>query len=87
MTGIVGDKWDLERFAPMESIPSSVRLTTYAGGAGDFMRTPLQEIVKDVEAGEIDVRIGREFQLEQIVEAHQIMEENRAQGKLVISTD
>ena len=86
MTGIVGNTWDFELFAPMESIPSSVRLTTYAGGAADFMRTPLQEIVKDVEAGEIGVRIGREFQLEEIVEAHQIMEENRARGKLVVFT-
>ncbi len=34
----------------MESIPTSVCLTTYAGGAEDFVSTPLQEFISEVEA-------------------------------------
>ena len=87
MTGIVGNKWDLERFAPMASIPTSVCLTTYSGGAEDFVTTPLQEFVSEVEAGRSRVKVGRVFGLDEIVEAHRVMEENRAEGKLVVVTD
>ncbi len=83
---MVGNKWDFERFAPMEAIPTSVRLTTYAGGVEDFMRTPLQEFVSEIEAGHTRVKVGRVFGLDEIVEAHRLMEENRAGGKLVVLT-
>ena len=86
MTGIVGNKWDFERFAPMEAIPTSVRLTTYAGEAEDFVRTPLQEFVREIETGHSRVKIGRVLRLDEIVEAHRVMEENRAEGKLVVLT-
>jgi NADPH:quinone reductase-like Zn-dependent oxidoreductase len=33
MTGIVGNQWSFENFAPMEAIPAAVSLTTYAGEA------------------------------------------------------
>ncbi|MEE8366944.1 MAG: zinc-binding alcohol dehydrogenase family protein [Thermoanaerobaculia bacterium] len=84
MTGMVGDRWAFERFAPMEAIPTTVRLTTYAGEAGDFMQTPLQEFVREIEAGRTQVKLGRVFQLEDIVEAHRTMEDNTAGGKLVV---
>ena len=32
MTGMVGNKWSLDDFSPMGSIPTTVCLTTYAGG-------------------------------------------------------
>ena len=86
MTGMVGNKWDFERFAPVEAIPTSVCLTTYAGGAEDFVRTPLQEFVREVEAGHSRIKVGRVFRLDEIVEAHRVMEENRAEGKLVVLT-
>lgn len=31
MTGMVGNKWALDNFSPMGSIPTTVCLTTYAG--------------------------------------------------------
>ena len=70
----------------MEAIPTSVCLTTYVGVAEDFVRTPLQEFVNEVEAGHNRVKVGRVFRLDQIVEAHRLMEENRAEGKLVVLT-
>ena len=83
MTGMVGNRWAFERFAPMEAIPTTVHLTSYAGEAADFMRTPLQEFVREIEAGRTQVQLGRVFRLEDIVEAHRSMEDNTASGKLV----
>lgn len=86
MTGMVGNKWEIENFSPMEAIPTTVRLTSYAGDVDDFINTPLQEFVSEVEAGRTQVRIGRVFNLDEIVEAHQAMEDSVAEGKLVVVT-
>jgi NADPH:quinone reductase-like Zn-dependent oxidoreductase len=84
MTGMVGDRWTLDDFAPMEAIPTAVNLTTYSGGADDFMATPLQDLVHAVERGDLKVKLGPTFRLDEIVAAHRCMEENRAAGKIVV---
>jgi NADPH:quinone reductase-like Zn-dependent oxidoreductase len=84
MTGMVGDRWTLDDFAPMEAIPTAVNLTTYTGGAEDFMATPLQDLVREVEAGRLKVKLGPTFRLDEIVAAHRCMEDNRAGGKIVV---
>ncbi|MCJ2016665.1 zinc-binding alcohol dehydrogenase family protein [Methylobacterium sp. E-065] len=84
MTGMVGDRWSLPDFSPMDVIPSAVCLTTYDGGVTDFMRTPLQELVEQVAAGSLRVQVGRTFKLDEIAEAHHAMEENSAGGKIVV---
>jgi NADPH:quinone reductase-like Zn-dependent oxidoreductase len=86
MAGMVGDAWEYERFSPMDAIPSTVNLTTYSGGADDFVSTPLQQIVEEVEAGRFKPPVGRVFRIDDIVEAHREMEENTAGGKIVIVT-
>ena len=86
MTGIVGNKWSFDDFAPMEAIPTAVSLTTYAGESEDFMRTPLQGLVEKIAAGTLHVQVGRTFHLDEIVEAHRCMEENKAGGKIVVLT-
>ncbi len=86
MTGMVGDRWSFQEFSPMGAIPTAVSLTTYAGGAEDFIRTPLQDLVQQIEKGTLRPRIGQVFSLDQIVEAHRCMEENRAGGKIVVLT-
>jgi NADPH:quinone reductase-like Zn-dependent oxidoreductase len=86
MTGMVGNKWSFDDFAPMEIIPTAVGLTTYAGEADDFIRMPVQELVDEVAAGTLPVQVGRVFHLHEIVEAHRCMEENKAGGKIVVLT-
>jgi NADPH:quinone reductase-like Zn-dependent oxidoreductase len=86
MTGMVSDQWSFQEFSPMGAIPTVVSLTTYAGGADDFMRTPLQDLVQQIETGSLRPQIGQLFSLDQIVEAHACMEENRAGGKIVVLT-
>ncbi len=86
MTGMVGNKWSFDQFSPMDMIPTAVSLTTYAGGADDFMQTPLQSLVDQVASGDLRVTVGRTFQLDDIVEAHCCMETNAAGGKIVVLT-
>jgi len=84
MTGIVGNQWSFNDFAPMEAIPTAVCLTSYAGESEDFMKTPLAELAEQIAAGKLHVQVGRIFHLDDIVEAHRVMEENTAGGKIVV---
>ena len=86
MTGMVGNTWSFDDFSPMEVIPTAVCLTTYDGGPQDFVLTPLEELVEQIAAGALRVQIGGTFRLDDIVEAHRCMEENRAGGKIVVLT-
>lgn len=86
MTGLVGESVVLENFMPGMAIPKAVNLTTYGGDAQDFMATPLQRIVQDIEAGVIKAPIGRTFGIDDIVEAHRVMDDNAAGGKIVVLT-
>ncbi|MCJ1311453.1 hypothetical protein MMC25_005124 [Agyrium rufum] len=84
MTGIAGNKWSFDEFAPMQAIPTAVGLTVYAGGPDEFMETPLAELVDQVKGGKMNLIIGKVYhKLEDIVEAHKLMEENKAGGKIV----
>jgi NADPH:quinone reductase-like Zn-dependent oxidoreductase len=84
MTGMVGNAWSFSEFSPMEAIPSTVSLTTYDGGTSEFMMMPLAELTQLVESGTLRVNPGKIFKLDEIVEAHRCMEENRAGGKIVV---
>ena len=86
MTGMVGDSWEIERFSPMGAIPTAVSLTTYAGGAEDFMVAPLQDFIDALEAGQAKAPIGKVFHIDDIAEAHRTMQENQAGGKIVMTT-
>jgi NADPH:quinone reductase-like Zn-dependent oxidoreductase len=86
MTGIVGNKWSLDGFSPMDAIPTAVGLTTYAGEAEDFMLTPLDQLAQQISHGKLHVQIGKNFRLDEIAKAHRCMEENKAGGKIVVLT-
>jgi len=50
------------------------------------MLTPLDELVEQVAAGTLRVQVGKVFKLDEIVEAHRCMEENKAGGKIDVLT-
>lgn len=52
---ILGGQWELPSFRPMGDIPTAVRLTSYAGEAGDISRAQLQHYVSMVESGKLDM--------------------------------
>lgn len=88
-TGILGHAWVLERFEPLEAIPSTVRLTTYHSGTTSAERSTeaLQAIADGVAEGRYRPNLHRTFRFEEIVEAHRYMEGNQATGKLVVMVD
>lgn len=87
MTGILGNEWTMKEFTPMGDIPSLGRLTVYMGESNNLSKNLLQEFIDDVERGTIQLRIDRIFQLDEVVKAHQYMEENKAKGKLVVKIE
>jgi len=87
MTGILGGKWEFESFRPMGDIPTAVKLTSYSGEAADITAKELQNYIALVEQGKLKVSIGRVFPFTDLVEAHKLMDANKANGKIVISLD
>jgi NADPH2:quinone reductase len=84
MTGILGDEWSMSDFTPMGDISSLRRLTVYMGEAENLSKESLQTFIHKVEIGAINLTIDKVFNINQIVEAHQYMEDNLAKGKLVV---
>ena len=77
MTGMVGDRWSLPDFAPMDVLPTAMSLTTYTRGVSDFMAAPLQELVDQVANGALALAPARVFHIDDIVEAHRVMRRTR----------
>lgn len=86
MTGILGDEWTMKEFTPMGDIPSLGRLTVYMGESKNLSKELLQEFIDDVEKGNIKLNIDQVFQLDDVASAHQYMEDNKAKGKVVVTT-
>ncbi|HMN74813.1 MAG TPA: zinc-binding alcohol dehydrogenase family protein [Burkholderiaceae bacterium] len=84
MTGMLGGSWVLDRFDPMIDIPTAVKLTSYSGEAADMSPAQLQSYVDLVEAGKLDVKTGPVFDFDSLPQAHALMDENRAGGKIVV---
>jgi NADPH:quinone reductase-like Zn-dependent oxidoreductase len=87
MTGILGGKWVLPEFRPMGHVPTGVKLTSYSGESSDITSAQLQQYISLVEAGGLTLKLGPSFPFEQLQEAHRLMDENRANGKIVIEVD
>ena len=84
VTGILGGEWELPSFRPMEDIPTGVCLTSYSGGASDISSEDLQRYVSLVESGDLEIHRGPVWSFEQLPDAHRAMDENRANGKMVV---
>ncbi|HSN12442.1 MAG TPA: zinc-binding alcohol dehydrogenase family protein [Propionibacteriaceae bacterium] len=85
-TGMLSGIWTIPDFYPMDVIPNGVRLTAYSGEAQDLPASVLQSFLDDVAAGRATVPIDRTFALDQLPEAHELMESGNTVGKLVVLT-
>ncbi len=80
----------VEDFNPVADLPSGVQLSTFASAfvLGDehfpTAEVPLQEIVEKAGRGVFAAKPVRVFKLEQIVDAHRLMDSGAAGGKLVV---
>ena len=72
-------------FSPNEYLPKGVRLAGYSGDAADLPWDAFQEIVDAVAAGRLAFPVDHVYDgLEQVRQAHDDMEHDRATGKLVV---
>lgn len=83
-TGMLSNQWTVENFYPIDYLPQGVRLTAYSGSAENLSSEVLQSFLDDVAVGRATVPIDRVFDLDQIREAHTLMESGEARGKLVV---
>lgn len=86
MVGFLGDTWDYKFFPWM---PSTVKLTLYSTETlHTAYATPvLQTIVDHVAAKRYQANIHQVFAFGELPKAHELMESNRAAGKLVVVTN
>ena len=83
MTGILGGEWVLENFEPMVDIPSGSYFTQFDSGA-NFKEKLLTELFDHIGKSNIQVPIAKVFTLNEISQAHLLMENNSANGKIVV---
>ena len=83
MVGFLGNVWDYKFFPWM---PSTVKLTIYSSETlhTDYATPVMQTIVDKVASGAYLANIHEVFPFEKLKDAHYIMENNLAAGKLVI---
>jgi len=87
LAGILSKTWTLETFSPMFDIPSGRKLTSYVGDERDFMRTPIADVARAVEAGELTVPIAGCAAFTDLPAVHARMEANERPGKWVVLVD
>jgi NADPH:quinone reductase len=83
--GSLSGQYTVPDFSPNEYLPRGVRLAGYFGDAADLPREVFQEILDAVAAGQLAFPVDRVYDdLEQVPQAHDDMEHDRATGKLVV---
>jgi NADPH:quinone reductase len=81
----------LAGFDPFTDLPTGIQLSFYGSafvlGTADFPLTeiPLADIIAKAEAGRYQAKPVKLFGFDQIVEAHRVMEEGTAAGKMVVA--
>ena len=89
--GFLGGLDPVAGFNPIADQPSGVQLSFYGSafvlGTDDFplAEIPLADMIAKAEAGRYQAKPVRVFGFDQIVEAHRVMEQGAAAGKMVVA--
>ncbi|THX58929.1 NAD(P)-binding protein [Aureobasidium pullulans] len=90
VTGVLTKQWAMKEFTPA-LIPPTRKMTFYSLEPGqeeaEGVEKVVGEIVKKVESGTFkpEMFLNKTFPLENVGEAHQYMEDNKAIGKVVVT--
>ncbi|WP_419873425.1 zinc-binding alcohol dehydrogenase family protein [Candidatus Pristimantibacillus sp. PTI5] len=82
MSGILGNKWEIDRFEPLVDIPTGVYFTAFTSEL--VKEALLAQLFHFIEEHKIKPPVSKVFTLDQIHEAHQLMESNTASGKIIV---
>lgn len=82
VTGILGKKATIDNFYPIKDIPSGIYLTGFVSNSPS--QHVIDEMFEQIVQKDLHPLIARTFWLEEIAKAHQLMESNEANGKVVI---
>ncbi len=83
MTGMLEKKGTIENFYPIKDIPSGVYLTGFVSNTPT--QTAIDALFAQIKRHRLRPRIAALFPLEEIAKAHQLMEHNQANGKVIIT--
>lgn len=92
LAGFLGGMAPVAQFNPLGQMPSGVQLSFFGSfefGGADYPLSaiPMQAIADDVQRGALRARAARLFALEEVADAHALMERDGACGKLVVLLD
>lgn len=82
VTGFLGKKATIDHFYPIKDIPSGVYLTGFVSNSPD--QQTIDDLFNHIGQYNLHPTIARTFSLDEIAIAHQLMESNQANGKIVI---
>jgi NADPH:quinone reductase-like Zn-dependent oxidoreductase len=90
VVGLLSGPPVLESFNLMGDLPGTVKLSFFSSGllgtpALPLKESPLNLIAEQVESGKIPSTIAKIFQIEDIQEAHRLLDRGTANGKIVVS--
>jgi len=85
-TGMLSNEWTVKDFYPIDYLPRGVRLTAYSGESKDLPAPVLQHFLDQVANGSATAPLDRSFCLDEVQQAHALMESDQACGKLVLLT-
>lgn len=85
LTGLLGDQWYLDKFDPIEELPTNGYLTSFYSGNVDQKR--LDDLLAFVEQYHVDLTPSRVFRLNEVRQAHELLESGRNIGKLIVLLD
>jgi NADPH:quinone reductase-like Zn-dependent oxidoreductase len=82
VTGILGKKGTLDNFYPIKDLPSGVYLTGFSSNSPS--QAVIDDIFEHMYKNNLHPVISKVFPLDQIGQAHKVMENNSANGKVVV---
>ena len=81
-TGILGKKGTLDNFYPIKDLPSGVYLTGFSSNSPS--QAVIDDIFEHIHKHNLHPVISKVFSLDEIGQAHTLMENNTANGKVIV---
>ena len=85
VTGLLGGKWTLDDFDPLEDLPANGYLTAFH--SGNVTERSLQEMLDYVKEHRVDCSPEKVFDLSEMAKAHEYLGSSHSFGKVVVMSE